>query len=268
MKVWNRAHGDLAGAQCTDTTHGTQRRVFNVTLFCAIALMVLTSFAALRPMDAGAEGGQIGTINAQGVALMVHPTDQSVIEWMDAGVPVDILFGPYEDMYQVRYYGIDGWVWAEYVTVDGVGGVTESSGSSAGASSSAVADSEEHWIDVNRSSGAVTLMIGDAAQATYWGSLGWDESDNGFYSTAVGTYYVYAMQKPLHYTEFADNYIDHWIAFDPDRYNGFHSYTKDENGDIVANGAGNTGGCVALGPGAIDDVWAFSFVGMRVEIHN
>src|SRR5690606_23744672 len=131
----------------------------------------------------------------------------------------------------------------------------------------APAPEPERWIDVNRSTGAVSLMIGDSVQATYWASLGWDTSADGFYSTAVGTYYIYGFDYSNHYTPFADAYISHWIAFDPVRFNGFHSYSKDADGNILPNGAGLTGGCVALAPGDIDAVFAFAEMGMRVEVH-
>lgn len=207
--------------------------------------------------------GQWGTINTQGAALMVHPTDHSTILAMEAGTPVDILFGPYEGMYEVRYYGTDGWVWAEYLNVDGVGAVTGSVGGSSGATQGAA----EHWIDVNRSNGTVSLMIGNSPQATFNASMGYDTSADGFYSTAVGTYYIYEFDGSLHYTDLADVYIDHWIGFDTYRFNGFHSYSKDANGTILPNGGGRTGGCVALAPGDIDAVWEFASMGMRVEVH-
>lgn len=227
-----------------------------------LALALLASMGALTARTASA--GEIGYIQTQGAPLMVHPTDLSVMEWMDAGTPVDILYGPYEGMYQIRYYGVDGWVWAGDL---GLGGGNEATGVGGSASYDAVPAGPEHWIDVNRSTGAVSLMIGDTVQATFWASMGWDTSADGFYATAVGTYYIYGFDYGLHYTPFADNYITHWIAFDPQRFNGFHSYTKDASGNILPNGAGLTGGCVALAPGDIDALWDFAEMGMRVEVH-
>src|SRR5690606_2023206 len=83
--------------------------------------------------------------------------------------------GPHEGMYEVRYYGMDGWVWAEYLDI---GGATAAVGASGGGevAAPAPAPEPERWIDVNRSTGAVSLMIGDSVQATYWASLGWDTS--------------------------------------------------------------------------------------------
>lgn len=214
--------------------------------------------------------GSIGYVAVQGAELFVHPTDLSPILYMDAGAPVDILFGPYEGLFEIRYYGTDGWIWAEYLSLDGA---VAPAGNLGGGSSAPVADDAgtttggEHWIDVNRSSGLVQLMIGDESIAAFWGSLGWEETDDGFYATAIGSYTIYEFDYSLHYTDFAGNYISHWVGFDPVRFNGFHSYTKDKRGNITPNGAGRTGGCVALAPGDIDQLYDFAQMGMRVEVH-
>lgn len=126
--------------------------------------------------------------------------------------------------------------------------------------------SGERWVDVNRSTGQVTLYTGNTAQHIFWGSLSRDSTD-GYYATASGTYYVYTKHVPLTYTPYADNYITHWVGFDDYRANGFHSYTKDGSGNVIPNGASFTAGCVALAPGEIEILYNFTFVGMRVEIH-
>jgi len=249
--------------------HGERRLGFTqIALVIALILALVTAAMPFTARDAAANG-QVGVINTEGAGLMVHPTDHSVMDWMHEGALVDVLFGPHEGMYEVRYYGIDGWVWAEYLDV---GGATAAVGATAvggngGGEIAAPAPEPERWIDVNRSTGAVSLMIGDEVQATYWASMGYDTSADGFYSTAIGTYYVYGFDYSNHYTPFADAYISHWVAFDPVRFNGFHSYTKDAEGNILPNGAGLTAGCVALGPGDIDAVYAFAEIGMRVEVH-
>jgi len=231
---------------------------------CGIALMLafmlFGAFSGLSVEQAAA--GQAGTINTDGAGLMAGFQDQSIVEWMYAGERVDVLWGPEDGKYEIRYYGIDGWVWAEYLTPDGVGG-----GSVTYSEPAAEAVVQEHWIDVNRSQGSVTLFIGNEPQATYWASMGFEETSYGFYATAIGTYYVNWMNADLQYTPYADNYITQWIGFDAERANGFHSYTKDANGDIVPNGGGKTAGCIALAPGDIDAVFAFAYPGMRVEIH-
>lgn len=250
----------------------TGRRTFLKTI-TASSIALAASGAAFVAQHAAAEGGQMGYIAVQGAELFVHPNDLSAILYMDEGSAVDILFGPYQGLYQVRYYGTDGWVWAEYLSLDGS---TAPAGNFGGASEEApvtedvppVATSpDEHWIDVNRTSGLVRLMIGDESIAAFWGSLGYDSADYGFYATALGTFYVYGFEAPLHFTDFANAYISDWVAFDPERYNGFHSYSKDKNGNVLPNGAGRTGGCVALAPGDIDQLFDFAQMSMRVEVH-
>ena len=220
-----------------------------------------TAFSANKASALG-----IGYIAQQGAELFVHPTNLTPMLYMDAGVPVDVLWGPHEGLYEVRYYGTDGWVWAEYLSLNGQ--VASGGGQSTSTTqNSAPATSSEHWIDVNRSTGETRLMIGTETYASFWASLGWEQTDYGFYATAIGTYYVYGFQYELNYTPYADNYISHWVAFDPERYNGFHSYTKDQWGQITPTGHGRTAGCVALAPGDIDQLYDFAQMNMRVEIH-
>lgn len=252
----------------------TNRRKF-MSSITAASLGLATGIGAFSANKASASGS-IGYVAVQGAELFVHPTDLSAILYMDEGAAVDILFGPYEGMYEVRYYGTDGWIWADYLSMDGYAAPAENIGGGgeeppvtedAVSAPAPVANEGEHWIDVNRSSGLVQLMIGNESIAAFWASLGWEATDDGFYATAIGTYHVYGFDYDLHYTDFADNYITHWVAFDPVRFNGFHSYTKDKNGNIVSNGAGRTAGCVALGPGDIDQLYDFAQMNMRVEVH-
>ena len=249
----------------------TTRRSFLSTITAASLGLVATT-SAFSANKASASGS-VGYVSVQGAELFVHPTDLSAILYMDEGTAVDILFGPYEGMYEIRHYGTDGWIWAEYLSLDGAPAPAGDLGGGAeapvtqDAAPAPVAGEGEHWIDVNRSSGLVQLMIGNESIAAFWGSLGWEETDDGFYATAIGTYHVYGFDYDLHYTDFAGNYISHWVAFDPVRYNGFHSYTKDKKGNIVPNGAGRTAGCVALAPGDIDQLYDFAEMNMRVEVH-
>jgi hypothetical protein len=261
--VQMHSKGSVGITLATETHAFINRRQFVLQLALA-AMLALATLMSLSFTAQNASAGEIGTINTEGAPLMVHPTDQSVIDWMPVDSAVDVLFGPYEGMYEVRYYGVDGWVWAENLSL---GGAPAAVGGGGGGDVAAPDPGPERWIDINRTTGAVSLMVGDSVQATYWASLGWETSADGFYATAVGTYHIYGFDGSLHYTPWADNYISHWVAFDPVRYNGFHSYTKDASGNIVANGDGSTGGCVALAPGDIDAVFAFAEMGMRVEVH-
>lgn len=332
---------DLADASFGARSGVSRDRVRRLGTAALLLVVLMAGLGMIHPAPASA--GQAGTINADGVSLLADLNDHSVIGTMYAGERVDIFWGPESGLYQIRYYGTVGWVWAEFLTPDGSdssgdgegqGGATAplpSSGSAAwvntdslnvradASSSAAVWDSFDHgtqvdvmgdgvngfvpisyygatawvaaeflssngpgaapaaaaaapqaerWIDVNRTTGLVTLFEGDAAVAQYWGSMGYDRSDGGFNSTATGSFRVYRVHQPLHYTAYADAYITDWVGFDSDRFNGFHSWTRDANGNVLPNGAGLTAGCVGLEPSAARAVYDFSFVGMRVEVHN
>jgi len=127
----------------------------------------------------------------------------------------------------------------------------------------------EPWIDVDRSTGIVTLHDGQTAVATYEGKIGKDPSPDGFYSTAVGTFHVYSMNRALTETPFAEGvYLTDWVGFDPERSNGFHSPVRDEWGNVQPVQNPTTLGCVRLDVDAAAAVFEFSSIGMRVEIHD
>ena len=124
----------------------------------------------------------------------------------------------------------------------------------------------ESWIDVNRSTLQVHLMIGDTPINSFPAAMS-SETGDGFYSTAPGSYQVYNLRDELHYTPYANAYITYWVGFDPSRDNGFHSWTMDANGYVLPGGDGNTGGCVATAPEHAAMVSQFSWIDMRVEVH-
>jgi hypothetical protein len=166
------------------------------------------------------------------------------------GDEVTVVGGVVNGFVPIDFHGQRGYVWSEYLSYDGP--------ASAG---------PERWIDVNRGSQTISLMAGDEVIASYWGAIGWDESDDGFYATAIGTYYVYGKHADLSWTEWGQAYIKSWVGFDPSRVNGFHSFSMDESGNVLPNGDGATGGCIALEPSAAAALYDFATYGMRVEIH-
>ena len=124
----------------------------------------------------------------------------------------------------------------------------------------------ECWVDVNRSTGDVRLFVGESCVDLFHASVSADPGE-GFYATAVGAYGIYEKIEELTYTPYADAYFTYWAGFDPDRFNGFHSWTMDETGAVLDGGGGTTAGCVATAP---DDAWTiyhFVDLGTRVEIH-
>ncbi len=338
----------MAVSLCARAGWGAQVRgpiVARQALFRCLSVTLALLFLLAGQVIAGEHdvaAGQAATVNVDGASLFANDDANSAyLGAMYAGDRVDVLWGPENGMYQIRYNGTDGWTWAANLTLDadqccaqvsgasgaavwvntdylnirsdaslsasvydvapsgtefwtagdpvngfvpvyygnGVGwlwggylswngNVTAAvGGDSGGGATAAPNTAPEHWIDVDRSTGVVSLMVGDQAQATFQGSMGFDLSAEGFYSTAIGTYHVYSIYLPLSYTPFAKAYISGWVGFDPDRQNGFHSYTKDANGNIVPGGDGATGGCVALAPGDIDQLDNFATIGMRVTIH-
>ncbi len=127
----------------------------------------------------------------------------------------------------------------------------------------------ERWIDVNRSTAEVTLYDGTTPVATFTGRIGRDLAADGYYSTAIGTFHVYSMNKGLASTPFADDtYLTDWVGFDPDRKNGIHSPVRDEFGNEKSWQNPSTLGCVRLDAAAAVTVFEFAEIGMRVEVHD
>ena len=122
----------------------------------------------------------------------------------------------------------------------------------------------EQWIDVNRSTVQVHLMLGGTVLETFDARMS-SETGDGFKSTAVGSWRIYSKVEGLSYTPYAKAYIMYWAGFDPGRFNGFHSWTMDAAGNVISTG--NTWGCVATAPADAAKIYAFSWVGMRTEIH-
>lgn len=227
--------------------------------FAAIVLLLAGLVAGLlvnaQPVSAYSDGW----IATDVLNLREEPgTWSGIIDQMWSGEYVGVLDGPTGDgWYQVEYQGMVGWAYGAYLSVDGeigwIGAPVRSGG--------------QHWADVNRSTGVVTLYEGNTAVEVHYASLGWDDSNYGFYATAIGTYYVYSKYAGISWTDWGQVYIKYWVGFDPDRYNGFHSYSLDAYGNVLPNGDGATGGCVALPLWAAEHVFNWLSYGSRVEVH-
>lgn len=232
-------------------------RLRRALLLAAVLLPILTVIGLNGREPAVA--GEIATVATDGLNLRAKPsTDADVLVTMDLGDLVEIVRGPSENgWYKVWYEQYVGWAHGKYLAFGDV-----SVGGSGGSGGSG-----ENWIDIDRTTQTVSLMSGDSVVASYWAALGWDTSDDGYYATANGTYYVYEMRAELDWSEPGQVYITHWVGFDPDRANGFHSYSRDENGDLLPGGDGPTGGCVAIAPDGAVELYDFASIGMRVEVH-
>lgn len=246
-------------APARSSGHSSRRRsalsIVPASTFMLVVLLLSVGIGLGAPR--GTVAASTAEIATDVLNLRTDPgTWGDVIAEMTWGEVVDVLDGPTDDgWYQVSYGDDIGWASGEYLSFGGVG----SSGSSGGSS--------ERWIDIDRSSQMVTLYDGDNAIASYWAALGYDDTDDGYYATAIGTYYVYGMWADLSWTDYGQAYITNWVGFDPERANGFHSWSMDENGNVIDGGDGPTGGCAALEPWASAEVYNFAEIGMRVEVH-
>ena len=200
-------------------------------------------------VDVGASGGTawVGT-DALNVRDAPSP-DASVVDVLTQGAELALAGGPDSGFYPILLGGAVGWIWGEYVTWEPVG------------------SGPERWLDVDRSSGTVRMMAGDEPIATYVASMGFDDSENGFYATALGSYHVYDKHAGLTWTPYGQAFIKYWVGFDPSRLNGFHSYSLNEDGKRIKGGDGPTGGCISTDPQSAKEIHGFATVGMRVEVH-
>jgi hypothetical protein len=87
-----------------------------------------------------------------------------------------------------------------------------------------------------------------------------------FESTQTGLFHVYEKDASLVYDAPYKTYINDWVGFDPAKANGFHSFLKDQAGQIVDASTGRvSNGCIRTG--VPDAVFAFAQVGMPVYVH-
>ena len=229
-----------------------------------LAGMLLASiFAAAAPQGAKADASD--HIATDELNLRDGPgTYANVIDHMWNGEPITVLDGPTDgNWYQIDYYGEVGWAYGGYLSINGVDGANADA-NSVGSSAAPV---EEHWIDIDRSAGAVTLFVGDTPVNSFYAVMSRDQSNGGFYATAIGTYQVFSKYHDLSWTPWGQTYIEDWVGFDVDRDNGFHSYSMDGNGNVLPNGDALPGGCVATDPAEAQVIYDFAQLGMRVEVH-
>lgn len=171
----------------------------------------------------------------------------TIITVMPVGASVTLTGKMQGGYLSVQYQGTNGWAASQYLNKSTTSG--------------------EHWIDVDRTHGQVRLYVGNKVTATYQGYMSADKSDDGFYATAIGTYTVYDMNADLTWTDYGGVFISDWVGFDPDRYNGFHSYPMDANGNVLPGATGPSHGCVRLAPADAEAVYGFAYLGMRVVVH-
>jgi hypothetical protein len=193
--------------------------------------------------------GATSWVNQNDLKVLAAPNDQAgVVDALGAGDAVTVTGGAVGNFVPIQHWSGEAWVWN-------------------GALGQGAPAGPERWADVSRSTQTVTLYEGDQVVASYWGSMGFDGSDAGFFATANGSYRVYEKYADLSWTTYGNAWVTDWVAFDPDRANGFHSYSMDWAGQVIPGGDGPTGGCIALAPWAADHLFSFLQLGSRVEVH-
>jgi L,D-transpeptidase catalytic domain len=127
---------------------------------------------------------------------------------------------------------------------------------------------EGRWIDVDVTRFEVQLMDGDTVLQTIGPvAVGIDIDTGAYESTQTGLFHVYNKIEDLAYDPPYDTYISHWVGFDPDKDNGFHSFLKDPDGVVVDPSTGRiSNGCIRTG--AAEAIFAFAELGMPVLVHT
>jgi hypothetical protein len=124
------------------------------------------------------------------------------------------------------------------------------------------------WIDVDVSRYAVRLMEGSTVLRVIQPVGVGAQVDTGAYeSTQTGLFYVYDKRQGLQYDAPYKTYISDWVGFDQARANGFHSFLKDEQGNVVDPSTGRiSNGCIRTGDSVT--VYDFAQIGMPVLVHT
>lgn len=133
----------------------------------------------------------------------------------------------------------------------------------------AAAPSKQRWIAFDRRSGMTQLIFGTlvvAEMQSAWGR-GIPGSASDFYATAPGIYRVYFKRGPLKYNAWFDTHYEAWVAFDPVRFNGFHSLLMDDRGRVTDARTGPiSAGCIRNRYAW--EVYDFAEIGMPVVVHE
>ena len=123
------------------------------------------------------------------------------------------------------------------------------------------------WIDVDVTKFEVQLMEGNRVLRTLGPVAVGAEVDTGNYeSTQTGLFYVHTKTPDLTYDAPYDTYISHWVGYDLDKDNGFHSLLKDASGKVVDPSTGRvSNGCIRVDD--VEAIFEFAQIGMPVLVH-
>jgi hypothetical protein len=131
----------------------------------------------------------------------------------------------------------------------------------------AAAPTSGRWIEVDVTNYIVRLMDGESVVREIAPVGVGVAIDTGAYiSTQTGLFEVHNKVEALVYDAPFDTYISHWVGFDTAKDNGFHSFLKDEHGNVVDASTGRvSNGCIRTGEP--DAVFAYAEIGMPVWVH-
>lgn len=257
-----------------------------ITAVTIVLAIVVAGFGFASGWGTGSSVESV-MVTTDDVNLRVGPgTDYGVVVVIAAGTEVAVL-GAEGDFASVRVDGRHGWMARAYLAEPSAVSYQPSSVSAAEyhehesavapeptampvlAQDQQVQAEGERWIEVDRSTRIVTLHDGEIIVARFDALIGKDPSPDGYYSTVIGSYRVWVKEKALTETPFAEGvYLTDFVGFDPDRHNGFHSPTRDADGDVVVTGGTQTLGCVRLSEANARFLFDFATIGMRVEVHD
>ena len=124
------------------------------------------------------------------------------------------------------------------------------------------------WIDVDVTRLEVQLMEGSTVLRTFGPVAVGAEIDTGNYeSTQTGLFFVHVKTADLTYDAPYDTYISHWVGYDIDKDNGFHSLLKDAAGNVVDPSTGRiSNGCIRSAD--VETIFNFAEIGMPVLVHS
>jgi hypothetical protein len=134
-------------------------------------------------------------------------------------------------------------------------------------SDGSVAPTSGRWIDIDVTNYVVRLMDGETVLREVSPVAVGRQIDTGAYdSTQTGLFHVYDTVADLTFDAAYNAYISHWVGFDAEKANGFHSFLKDRDGHVVDASTGRvSNGCVRTG--APEEIFAFAEIGMPVYVH-
>ncbi|MBF6600215.1 MAG: L,D-transpeptidase [Dehalococcoidia bacterium] len=127
--------------------------------------------------------------------------------------------------------------------------------------------SSGRWIEVDVTRFTVRLMDNNTVVQTIAPvGVGVEINTGNYQSTQTGLFRVYNKIPGLAYDAPYKTYISDWVGFDPAKDNGFHSFLKDKDGNVVDPTTGRiSNGCIRTG--AAQAITAFAEIGMPVWVH-